>query len=157
MSPGRRQVIIWTNAGLLIIRNLGNYNEMLIEIDTFRFEKIHLKISSPKWWQFYVDRNVLTNWCWKNKGTSSYSDQFLNSFLSIDIVAMRFELHWRFSGVPLNWKKTAVVEVMSLDVEHRIISSVSASHFYWLIIMITCILLYLYGSEKSPFNDKNCL
>ena len=36
LSPGRRQAIIWTNAGILLIRPLGtNFNEMLIEILAF--------------------------------------------------------------------------------------------------------------------------
>ena len=49
LSPGRRQVIIWTNAGILLIGPLGtNFNEIFIEIHTFPFKKIHLKISSAK-------------------------------------------------------------------------------------------------------------
>ena len=53
LSPGRHQAIIWTNAGILLIWPLGtNFNEMLIEIHTFSFKKIHLKISSAKWWPF---------------------------------------------------------------------------------------------------------
>ena len=33
LSPGRRQAIIWTNAGILLIRPLGtNFSEILIEI-----------------------------------------------------------------------------------------------------------------------------
>ena len=33
LSPGRRQAIIWTNAGILLIRPLGtNFREILIEI-----------------------------------------------------------------------------------------------------------------------------
>ena len=43
LSPGRRQTIIWTNAGILLIRPQGtNFNEILIEIHTFSFKKIHL-------------------------------------------------------------------------------------------------------------------
>ena len=39
LSPGRRQAIIWINAGILLIRPLGtNFNEMLIEILTFIHE-----------------------------------------------------------------------------------------------------------------------
>ena len=49
LSPGRRQAIIWTNAGILLIRPLGtNFNGMLIEILTFSFMKMHLKVSSAK-------------------------------------------------------------------------------------------------------------
>ena len=43
LSPGRRQVIIWTNAGILLIGPLGtNFNEILIGIQTFSFKKMHL-------------------------------------------------------------------------------------------------------------------
>ena len=36
LSPGRRQAIIWTNAGILPIWPLGtNFSEILIKIDTF--------------------------------------------------------------------------------------------------------------------------
>ena len=47
LSPGRRQAIIWTNAGILLIGPIGtNFNEILVEINTFSFKKIHLKMSS---------------------------------------------------------------------------------------------------------------
>ena len=36
--PGRRQAVIWTNAGILLIGPLEtNFNEILIEIQTFFF------------------------------------------------------------------------------------------------------------------------
>ena len=41
LSPGRRQAIIWTNAGILLIWPLGtNFSEILIEIHVFSFKKI---------------------------------------------------------------------------------------------------------------------
>ena len=44
LSPGRRQAIIWTNAGILLIRPLGtNVSEILIEIHTFSLKKCILK------------------------------------------------------------------------------------------------------------------
>ena len=50
LSPGRRQAIIWTNAGILLIGPLGtNFSEILIEMYTFSFKKMHLKMSSGKW------------------------------------------------------------------------------------------------------------
>ena len=40
LSPGRRQAIIWTNAWILLIGPSGtNFNEILIEIQTFSFKK----------------------------------------------------------------------------------------------------------------------
>ena len=44
---GRRQAIIWTNAGILLIGPLGiDFNENSTEIHIFSFKKIHLKMSS---------------------------------------------------------------------------------------------------------------
>ena len=49
LSPGRRQAIVWTNAGILLIGPLGtNFSEILSEIQSFSFKKIHLKMSSAK-------------------------------------------------------------------------------------------------------------
>ena len=61
LSPGRRQTIIWTNDGILLIRPLGtNFSEILIAIYTFSFEKMHLKMSSGKWRPSCLGLNVLT-------------------------------------------------------------------------------------------------
>ena len=47
LSPGRRQAIIWTNVGILLIGPIGtNFSEILIEIYTFSSKKMHLKMSS---------------------------------------------------------------------------------------------------------------
>ena len=57
LSPGRRQAIIWTNAGILFIRSLGtNFSEILSEIHIFSFKDMHLKMSSAKWRQFCVSQ-----------------------------------------------------------------------------------------------------
>ena len=60
LSPGQRQAIIRTNAGILLIWTSGtNFSEMLSEILTFSFMKIHLQMSSGKWRQFCLGLNVL--------------------------------------------------------------------------------------------------
>ena len=62
LSPGRRQAITWTNAGILLIGPLGtNFSEMLIKIHTFSFKKIHLKMLSAKCRPFRLGLNVLYN------------------------------------------------------------------------------------------------
>ena len=59
MSPGRRQAIIWTNAGILSIRISGtNFREILVEIHIFHSRNA-LKKSSGKWWPFCLGFNVL--------------------------------------------------------------------------------------------------
>ena len=61
LSPGRRQAIIWTNAGILLIGPLGiNFSEILIEILTFSFKKMCLKVPSAKWQPFCLGLNGLT-------------------------------------------------------------------------------------------------
>ena len=63
LSPGRCRAITWTNVGILLIGPLGtNFSEMLIEIHTFSFKKIHLTMSSGKWQPFCLGLNVLMNW-----------------------------------------------------------------------------------------------
>ena len=53
LLPGRRQAIIWTIAGILLIGPLGtNFGEILIQIQTFSFNKMQLKMSSAKWHPF---------------------------------------------------------------------------------------------------------
>ena len=60
LSPGRRQAIIWTNAGILLIGRLGtNFSEILIEIYTFSFKKMHMNMSSGKWRPFCLGLHVL--------------------------------------------------------------------------------------------------
>ena len=64
LSPGRHQAIIGTNAGILLIRPLGtNFSENFIEILTFSFTKMWLKVSSAKWRPFCLGLNVLILIC----------------------------------------------------------------------------------------------
>ena len=76
LSHGRRQAIIWTNAGILSIRTLGtNFSEILGVIHSFSFSKMHLKMSA-KWGVFglslnelkYQNSTILSSmlfWSWK--------------------------------------------------------------------------------------------
>ena len=60
LSPGRRQAIIWTNAGILLTGPCGTkFHEILIESQTFSFKKMHFKMSSGKWRPFCLGLNVL--------------------------------------------------------------------------------------------------
>ena len=72
LSPGRHQAIIWTNAGILLLGPLGaNFSENLIEILTFSFTTMWLKVSSAKWWPFCLGLNVLRHW---------YCEYFITKF-----------------------------------------------------------------------------
>ena len=71
LSPSRRQAIIWTNTGILLIQTLGtNFSEILREIYTFSFKKMHLKMSSGKCRPSCLGLNVLKPWmlmAWRQK------------------------------------------------------------------------------------------
>ena len=63
MSPGRRQAIMWTNAGIVLIRHLSiSFCDILIAIHTFSFKRMRLKMSSGKWQPFYPGHNVSNHW-----------------------------------------------------------------------------------------------
>ena len=60
LSPGRRQAIIWTNTGILLIWPLGTiFSERLIENNTFLFKKMHAKMSSAERRPFCLGLNML--------------------------------------------------------------------------------------------------
>ena len=60
LSPGRRQAIIRSNAGISLIGPLGtNFSEIWIGIQTFSLKKIRLKMSSAKRRPFCLGLNVL--------------------------------------------------------------------------------------------------
>ena len=60
LSPGRGQVIIWTNDGILLIRTFRtHFSEIVSEIHTFSFTKTHFKMSSGKWRPSCLGLNVI--------------------------------------------------------------------------------------------------
>ena len=62
LSPERRQAIIWTNAGILLIGPMGtNFSEISVGIQSFSFKKMHFKMSSVKWCPFCPSLNALNN------------------------------------------------------------------------------------------------
>ena len=69
---GRRQALIWPNAGKFIIDPLGTkFSEILIEIHTFSFKKMNLKMSSGKWRPFCLGLNVLIS-LWFNYSSTTW-------------------------------------------------------------------------------------
>ena len=98
LSPDRRQAIIWTNAGILLIGPLGtNFSEILIEILTFSFKKMRLKGSSAKRWPSCLDLNVImeviTHPCWD---------------LNLSILVKRANGEWA-RGHDISWHLTMLV------------------------------------------------
>ena len=75
LSSGRRQAIIWTNAGMLLIAHSGtNFSDILMGIQTFSFNKMHFKMSSAKWRVLFLGLKVLK---------LAYSNQNVYTFISL--------------------------------------------------------------------------
>ena len=73
LSPGRRQAIIRTNTGILLIEPLRiNFSDISIEIHTFSFKEMHLKMSSGKWRPFCLGLNVLMKLTYISRNDSSW-------------------------------------------------------------------------------------
>ena len=129
LSPGRRQAIIWTNAGILLIGPLGtNFSEILTEIHTFSFKKMHLKMSSGKWWPFCLGLNVLRS--------IIIIMEFHNTTITI------LELHYRITYFEAPYMNET-------DVELQIV--ISISHIIWSCLM-HCTGIYVFS---TGFNIPN--
>ena len=99
LSPGRRQAITWTNVGILLIGPLGtNFSEMLIEIHTFSFKKINLKMLSGKWRPFCLGLNVL-----KKAGEVSHNIKQLNSLKPSDAKKHQWSRSSLFRHQAITW------------------------------------------------------
>ena len=103
LSSDRRQAIIWTYAGILLIQPWGtNFSEKLIEIDVFSFKKMHLKMSSAKWLPFCLGLNVLRNRVWfiiRHSSASNYRQAHWHTQNRAPILEQKI---WRcFTGISL--------------------------------------------------------
>ena len=86
LSPGRRQAIIWTNAGILLIGPLGtNFREILIEIQTFSLKKTRFQMPSAKCCSFRFGLNVLRKcvWKWRLRKCRSFRPGEMNQFCAL--------------------------------------------------------------------------
>ena len=111
LSPGRRQAIIWTNTGILLNEPLGtNLSEILIEIRTFSFKKMRLKVSSAKWRPFCLGLNVLTQWSLNTMGKTFHRWHFKMNFLKGNF-SISIPISWKFvpKGSVNNKSKMVVV------------------------------------------------
>ena len=110
LSPGRRQAIIWTDAGILLIGLLGtNFSEISIDIHTFSFTKMHLKMSSAKWRPFCLGLNVLnllpTNVVSNQAGGhSKFTDVIIQKYEFSSSVVVQRHNHLHRRVCPWEWK-----------------------------------------------------
>ena len=103
LSPGRRQAIFKTNAGILLIEPLRtNFSEISIEIRRFSFKEMHLKMSSGKR-PFCLGLNVLTiNFCYsfqmRAASTMTYNFVCIVSYLLLPCITLLAQVEARVSS-----------------------------------------------------------
>ena len=92
LSPGRRQAIIWSNAGILFNWTLGtNFSEILSEIDSFSFKQM----PSGKWRPYCLGLNVLTHWG-RDKMAAIFQTTFSNGFSGNENVWISINISLKF-------------------------------------------------------------
>ena len=153
-SPGRRQAIIWTNAGILLIGSLGtNFNEILIEIHTFSFKKMHLKMSSAKWRPFCLGLNVLMT---KTIDAMSYAAAWL-CWCGIhgegDTISYCRCIKLSVTIISKAWCKTAVSPLIT----HLRYCSLALSHLYFAVSSQPCPAIWSNNNAMQVGQcNKNC-
>ena len=101
LSPGRRQAIIWTNTGILLIGPLRtNFSEIIIEIYSFSFKKMHLKMLSGKWRPSCLSLNVLIKmfWVFWHHSDVTWVSWHHSTFFSIACSCTKETLKLRITG-----------------------------------------------------------
>ena len=103
LLPGRRQAIIWTNDGLLLLGPLGtNFSEIVIEILTFSFKKMRLKVSSAKRRPFCLGLNVL-------RENFNFNTVMVCANICRDhFIAGWIRSKWNFYQIELQWKTLVI-------------------------------------------------
>ena len=99
LSTGRLQVIMWTYAGSLLIWPLRKYfREISIKVQTFSFNKMHLKMLSAKWRPFslgpYVPASLITYNALTNE--LSVNSLLLRNWHSFLIYFKKFGFRWLY-------------------------------------------------------------
>ena len=147
LSPGRRQAIIWTNAGILLIGPLGtNFSENLIEILTFSFTKMRLKVSSSKWRPFCLGLNVLNVTIGNNPALSSGRiSKIKSSPFSIYSVLFCLRSHEhrpRIADMPLIWSSPVTMASHSSVTTSQITGNMTV-YDVWSNLLFSCFLQIL--------------
>ena len=94
LSPGRRQAILWPNAGILLFGPFGtNFSGILIGIQTFSLRKMYLKISFAKWHSFCLGLILLgKSFQSVNSGQSTMSVTLLRLFRNCSVQLIRLHI-----------------------------------------------------------------
>ena len=147
LSPVRCQAIIWINAGLVLIGPLAtNFSEILIEMNAFSSKKMHLKMTSAKWWLFCFGLNVLSDvhgFTKKNKKAESLYSCHLTGMVILN-VKIRWLIWWHNSAQKI------MHAIISCFVVVRHWSIISISFRVTLLTGTWTIIWFLQGQSRNP-------
>ena len=166
----RRQAIIWTNAGILLIGPLGtNSSEILIEILMFSSKIMRLKVSPAKWRPFCLGLNVLRQ---GRNNRKNYSCSFRSSYLKITwklplnnrymlirytqkfvvwlILHIRMEFHWN-----IHIRNSFIIKPLFPCIEIPIIKTRPWCIYNIMIRRISQIPRCKHISHNAPFCNRN--
>ena len=141
LSPGRRQPIIWTNAGILLTGPLGtNFSDILIKIHTFSIKKVHLNRYSAEWRPFCLGLNLISK-CWEGD-------------LSIFCALVRLHAQWteRISAVKLSYSRRICYYTDDDYIDFIFLYIYINTH--WLLLMycssVSCVTRAVMGGMHTP-------
>ena len=161
LAPGRRQAIIWTNVGILLIGPLGkSIGEIFIKINTFSFKNMYLKMPSAKWRPFCPGEDELRagtlsfpSWVLDKNGTKAICHQWTEITFVVQKPLKTFTKHqqriwhlkhfslnkmlpfcrWHFQMYLLQWK----LQCFDLDFTEVISWVISCTKKLWKLQLLT--------------------
>ena len=139
LSPVRRQAIIRTNAGILLIGPLGtNFSETLIEIQTFSLRKIRLQMSSAKCRPFCPGLNVL-NQQWASTCTCVPWSQCVNPLRPGCIIWRQISWANFDSGDDLSPARCNTITWTNANLLYQWNFGRNSNYFYWRTCISNCL------------------
>ena len=128
LSSGWHQAIIWTSAGILLVGPLEtNLSEIWIEIQTFLFKKMHLKMSKK------IAAILSGPQCFNTKGCR---------FGNLKAVYYQIALLEMYDSLPYLLNNFMVVASSKLLFSHYSVLCTSACYFISDIVICNCIRLF---------------
>ena len=154
LSPVRRQAIIWTNAGILLIGPLGtNFCEIVIGIQTFSFKKMRLKVSFAKWRLFCLGLNELMDRCGRHHVILVHAITAPDLLISTADGLLPMNTAWLFwldCRVPNYFDVICLItpdrsSLASTSPQHPFNRTVTASYFDSTVYELLCIDMFQYS------------
>ena len=151
LSPGRRQAIIWTHAGILLIWPLEiNFSEISIDIHAISLKKIHFKMSSAKWRPFCLGLNVLRIMVMSYL-LAIYGGILSQFTLNSNLVNERDDIHWCNRFQTKMWRYMYILQKSynTLGVLYRFQLIVSSIAFHMCLLSNSVFFVFFFSKTSD--------